>query len=129
MRLIESRMPANIASAANAEHYTWGDGCDAWYLVRTPSLNIIEERMPPGASETPHHHIHARQFFYVLAGSLTLVVHGHAHMLEPHEGLEIPPGELHQAVNRGDVPVRFLVTSQPPSHGDRVDSPLATSNQ
>jgi len=37
-------------------------------------------------------------------------------------GLEIAPGEVHQAVNRGPEPVRFLVTSQPPSHGDRVDA-------
>ena len=35
---------------------------------------------------------------------------------------EIPPGEIHQAINRSAAPVRFLVTSQPPSHGDRIDS-------
>jgi len=38
-------------STATAEHYTWGDACDGWFLVRTPELQIIEERMPPGASE------------------------------------------------------------------------------
>lgn len=109
-------------SAANAERYTWGDGCDAWYLVRTPELHIIEEQMPSGASETPHHHVRARQFFFVLAGELTLIVDRQAHTLRALEGLEIAPGEVHQAVNRGDAPARFLVTSQPPSHGDRVDS-------
>jgi hypothetical protein len=55
-------MPAPITSATDAEHYTWGDGCDAWYLVRTPELHIIEELMPPGTSETAHHHVHVRQF-------------------------------------------------------------------
>jgi mannose-6-phosphate isomerase-like protein (cupin superfamily) len=115
-------MPAAVISAANAEHYTWGTGCDAWYLVRTPSLHIIEELMPPGAAETPHHHVHARQFFYVVAGKLTLIVNQETHTLHSHEGLEIAPGELHQAINRTDAPVRFLVTSQPPSHGDRVDA-------
>jgi hypothetical protein len=29
---------------------------------------------------------------------------------------------VHQAINRSAAPVRFLVTSQPPSHGDRIDS-------
>jgi mannose-6-phosphate isomerase-like protein (cupin superfamily) len=115
-------MPAPILSAANADHYTWGDACDAWYLVRAPDLNIIEELMPPGASETPHHHVRARQFFYVLAGELTLTVENHPHTLRAHQGLEIAPGELHQATNHGDNPVRFLVTSQPPSHNDRIDS-------
>jgi mannose-6-phosphate isomerase-like protein (cupin superfamily) len=109
-------------STANAEHYTWGDRCDAWYLVRTPTLHIIEERMPPGTAETPHHHVHARQFFYVLAGELTLTVENQPHTLRAHEGLEIAPGELHQAINRSNAPVRFLVTSHPPSHGDRIES-------
>jgi mannose-6-phosphate isomerase-like protein (cupin superfamily) len=118
-------MPAAIVSTANAEHYTWGGrnstDCDAWYLVRTPTLNILEELMPPGASETPHYHAQARQFFYVLAGSLTLIVNRETHTLQPHDGLEIAPGEIHQAINRGPAPVRFLVTSNLPSHQDRIE--------
>jgi len=109
-------------SADTAEHYTWGSACDAWYLVRTPTLHIIEELMPPGTAETPHYHTHARQFFYVLAGELTLIVANQPHMLQAHEGLEIAPGEIHQAINRSTAPVRFLVTSNPPSHGDRIDN-------
>ena len=108
-------------STATAEHYTWGDNCDGWFLVRTPLLHIIEELMPPGTAERPHHHVHARQFFYVLAGELTLIADQDTHILHTHEGLEIAPGELHQAINRSDSPVRFLVTSNPPSHGDRID--------
>jgi mannose-6-phosphate isomerase-like protein (cupin superfamily) len=119
-------MPNGIISAGNAEHYTWSGGggvdCDAWYLVRTPGLHIIEEQMPPGAAETPHHHAHARQFFFVLAGELTLAFDRHDFQLRAGEGLEIEPGQIHQAVNRSSVPVRFVVTSQPPSHGDRVEA-------
>ena len=111
----------NVISTASAEHYTWGASCDAWYLVRTPEMNIIEERMPPGASETPHHHVLARQFFYVLGGELTLTVEQRDHTLRAGEGLEIDPGQVHQAINRSAADVRFLVTSQPPSHKDRVD--------
>jgi mannose-6-phosphate isomerase-like protein (cupin superfamily) len=119
-------MPATVIRAANAEHYTWGpstdpESCDAWYLVRTPDLHIIEEQMPPSASETAHHHVHTRQFFYVLSGELTLVLNRQTHTLHAHEGLEIAPGEVHQAINRGAAPVRFLVASQPPSHGDRIE--------
>jgi len=114
-------MPIPIDTTV-AEHYTWGDTCDAWYLVRTPTLDIIEELMPPGASETPHHHAHARQFFYVLTGKLTLVVDHHTHTLAPHQGLEVAPGELHQAINRSENAVRFLVTSNPPGHGDRIEA-------
>jgi mannose-6-phosphate isomerase-like protein (cupin superfamily) len=118
---LKSAMPAKVIGAVDAEHYAWGDGCDAWYLVRTPELNIIEEQMPAGAAETAHRHVRARQFFFVLAGELTLLVERQAHTLRAHQGLEIAPGEAHQAINRSEAPARFLVTSQPPSHGDRID--------
>lgn len=109
-------------SAATAEHYTWGEGCDGWFLVRTPELHVIEERMPPGTAERAHHHGRARQFFYVLEGELTMVLGGAEVLLCAGEGLEIAPGKVHQAVNRSSAAVRFLVTSQPPSHSDRIDA-------
>jgi mannose-6-phosphate isomerase-like protein (cupin superfamily) len=118
-------MPATIISAANAEHYKWGGpsatDCDAWYLVKTPGLNIIEELMPPGTAETPHHHVHARQFVFVLEGQLTMMVEHHDFLLHPCEGLEVAPGQIHQAINRSAAAVRFLMTSQPPSHDDRIE--------
>ena len=114
-------MPAKIVSTENAEHYIWGDNCDGWHLVKTPDLSIIEERMPPGTSEVRHHHVRARQFFYVLEGELTMEVEHHSFDLKAGEGIEVSPGQSHQALNRSQAPVRFVVTSQPPSHGDRVE--------
>jgi mannose-6-phosphate isomerase-like protein (cupin superfamily) len=35
-------------------------------------------------------------------------------------GLRIPPGIRHQIRNDSICPARFLVISQPPSHGDRI---------
>jgi mannose-6-phosphate isomerase-like protein (cupin superfamily) len=118
-------MPAKVISTANAEHYKWGgpnnNDSDGWYLVRTPELNIIEELMPPGASEARHHHERARQFFFVLEGELTMEIEYHDFIVHQGEGIEIAPGQKHQAMNRGKMPLRIMVTSQPPSHGDRID--------
>jgi mannose-6-phosphate isomerase-like protein (cupin superfamily) len=118
-------MPAKPISTTNAEHYTCGGpnktDCDGWHLLRTPDLSIIEETMPPGTSETRHHHARARQFFYVLHGEFTIEIEHHDFTLNPGEGIEIAPGQSHQAINRSASPVRILVTSQPPSHGDRID--------
>lgn len=110
-------------STANAEHYAWGDHCDGWHLVRTPELSIIEEKLPPRASETRHYHIYAQQFFYVLEGELTMEVERENFVLRAGEGIEIAPGKAHQARNSGAEATRILVTSQPPSHGDRVQQP------
>lgn len=114
-------MPAKIISTGNAEHYTWGEGCDAWYLVKQDGLHVIEEAMPPGTSEKRHHHVRARQFAYVLQGVLTFDIEHHVYHLHVGEGIEIAPGQRHQARNEGTEKVRFLLTSVPPSHGDRVD--------
>lgn len=114
-------MPAKVISTANAEHYTWGNNCDGWYLVRTPELNVIEEMMPAGASERRHHHVRARQFFFVLEGELSMEIEHHEFVLKAGEGIEIAPGQAHQAMNRGAAPLRIVVTSQPPSHDDRVE--------
>jgi mannose-6-phosphate isomerase-like protein (cupin superfamily) len=106
--------------SANAEHYTWGQQCDGWHLARTADLSVIQERMPPAASEVRHRHIRARQFFFVISGVLTIETAGSVTTLAPLQGLEIAPGEVHQVFNRSAKDVVFLVVSQPPSHGDRV---------
>ena len=104
----------------SAEHYSWGDGCDGWHLVRTPLVSVIEERMPAGASEVRHYHRGATQFFYVLQGTLSIEVDGTEVELGPRQGMSIAAGQAHQVFNRGTVAAEFLVVSNPPSHGDRV---------
>jgi uncharacterized cupin superfamily protein len=111
-----------MISRESAPHYQWGEGCDGWHLVKSEALSVIEERMPPGTAERRHLHRRARQFFYVLAGELTMEVEGLEHRLGANRGMEIAPENAHQAFNRSANDVRFLVISQPPSHGDRVDA-------
>jgi quercetin dioxygenase-like cupin family protein len=122
----EQNIVTQKISTANADSYKWGgpkaDQCYGWHLVRTPQLSIIEESMPPGTSEHRHSHLYARQFFYVLEGELAIEIEGAQIFLVAGEGLEIPPEQNHQVMNRSDTTARFLVTSQPPSHGDRVNS-------
>jgi mannose-6-phosphate isomerase-like protein (cupin superfamily) len=116
----------SIVSRQTATHYKWGgpygDACDGWHLVRTSHLSIIEELMPPGTSEVLHFHVHSRQFFFVIEGELTLEVERHTFVLHAGSGLEVSPGQPHQVLNRSTNPARILVTSQPPSHGDRVNT-------
>jgi mannose-6-phosphate isomerase-like protein (cupin superfamily) len=113
-------------STKNAEHYKWGGpqrtDCDGWHLVKTPDLSIIEELMPPGTSETRHFHTRTRQFFYVLEGELTLEIENRVLAVQAGEGIEVSPGQRHQALNKSGRPLRIMVTSQPPSHGDRTET-------
>jgi mannose-6-phosphate isomerase-like protein (cupin superfamily) len=121
---LEDRLTAQITCIDSAEHYKWGGpsgtDCDGWHLVKTSELSVIEEWMPPGTSEARHSHHRARQFFFVLEGELTMEVEHQDFLLGAGQGIEIAPGQQHQAINRGKHQVRMIVTSQPPSHGDRV---------
>lgn len=112
-------------SKANAEHYTWGQGCDGWYLVKDEQMTIIEERMPSGTAESLHRHVKSRQFFFVLAGTALMEHGGIVTTLAAGTGIEIPAGVAHRIVNRNSTDLELLVTSRPPSHADRVeiDSP------
>lgn len=107
-------------SAETAEHYTWGDVCDGWHLMRDAALSVIEERMPAGASEQRHFHGQARQFFYVMEGELSIEIEGETHRLTARQGIAVVPGAPHQAMNRSEIDVRFLVISSPPAQGDRI---------
>ena len=106
----------------NAEHYKWGNDADGWHLVKTPSLSVIQEKVPPGASESRHYHEQAQQFFYVLAGTAHIELAGVTHEVSAGSGIHIPAKQPHQLMNHGGVDLEFLVVSEPMSHGDRVDA-------
>ncbi len=105
---------------STAQHYVWGAGCDGWHLVKTSTLSIIEERMPPGTEEVRHYHQESNQFFYMLKGVLSVEVEGREFDLTVGQGAQIPPKTPHQVWNRHPVDAEFLVVSNPPSRGDRV---------
>jgi mannose-6-phosphate isomerase-like protein (cupin superfamily) len=110
-----------IVDFSNTEHYLWGKGCDGWHLLKRDDVSIIAERVPPGESERRHYHNRSRQFFYILTGTATIEVDGEIKVLQMHQGIEIPPGVVHQFRNESSVEVRFLVISVPKSHGDRIE--------
>jgi len=103
----------------DAEHYFWGEGCDGWHLLKNESLSVIQECVPAGKSEKPHFHNTSRQFFYILEGERVIIIDSRKTVLHQRQGIEIPPGVVHQFVNESANEVSFLVISAPKSHGDR----------
>lgn len=110
-----------IVSKENAEHYLWGGDCDGWHLLKAPALSVIHERMPAGRAEQMHSHSAAQQFFFVLAGSLTMVLEGKCYEVPAGKGIPIAAQAKHQARNDANTEVEFLVISQPTTRGDRID--------
>ena len=105
----------------NCEHYVWAAGCDGWRLLASAALSVIQERVPPGASEVMHFHSQAQQFFFVLSGHATLELDDRSVELGARQGLHVPPRVPHRFVNKSGRDVVFLVISSPTSAGDRTD--------
>ena len=112
-----------VMDTSNAEHYLWGGENDGWHYLKRDDLSVIREKMVPGGVEERHLHARSRQFFIVIAGPMTLEIGGTEHLLATGQGIEVPPGVPHQAINRTAEPIEFYVISMPPSHGDRVPAP------
>lgn len=110
-----------ITSTQNAEHYIWGNNCDGWHLLRSDSLSVIQERMPPGTGEQLHLHHHAQQVFYILSGTATFEIVGEIFAVEANQSIHIPPETRHRILNNGVEDLHFLVISEPKAHGDRVN--------
>ena len=110
-----------IKTIANAEHYIWGENCEGWHLVKTPTLSIIQERMPAHTAEKLHYHELAQQFFFILAGTATFLVNGQIITVPTQQGLHILPKQVHQILNETATDLLFTVTSQPSSRGDRIE--------
>jgi len=110
-----------IISTDNAEHYIWEEKCHGWHLAKTERLSVIQECVPMGCSEVRHYHRNAEQFFYILSGFASLELDGTEYILKAGQGLHVPAGLTHRLSNDSKQDLVFIVTSTPPSHGDRVD--------
>jgi mannose-6-phosphate isomerase-like protein (cupin superfamily) len=111
----------SVVSNRSTEHYIWGNNCDGWQLVKSKHLSVIQERVPPNCSEKRHYHERAEQFFFILSGIATIELDGNIFIIHPHNGIHVKAGSKHQLSNQNQSDLMFLVTSTPPSHGDRVD--------
>ncbi len=110
-----------IASSENAEHYTWGNVCDGWHLLKRDDMSVIQERVPAGGEEVMHYHNMARRFFYILEGQGEMAFEDKTISLNKGQGIEIKPQVKHQFKNQSDADVHFLVISVPSTRGDRVN--------
>lgn len=110
-----------MVSKHNAPHYQWGQECDGWHLLNSPTLSVIEENMPPQRFEKLHYHQFAQQVFYILQGEAEFLIDGQEYKIQSGESIHIKPNQVHRISNPGDVDLQFLVISQPRSHGDRIN--------
>ena len=101
--------------------YAWGEGCLGWRLLEQEGLQLRQELMQPGTSETPHLHRRARQVFYVLEGEMTLRMPEGTLRARPRQAIHVPPGRPHWVRNDGAGDLVFVLVSSPSTAGDRIE--------
>jgi mannose-6-phosphate isomerase-like protein (cupin superfamily) len=105
----------------SSEHYTWGQNCNGWHLLKTDSLSVIQEMMPPNTEEALHFHHKAQQFFFILSGLATFEIEGEVIEIKSNEGFYVEPNKQHKIKNNSLTDLHFLVISEPKAHGDRTN--------
>lgn len=109
-----------IKSTKNMQHYEWGKQCKGWHLLKSDSLSVIQEVIPPGTHEVTHFHQKSQQLFYILKGTAIFEVDGMVLTAGPHESIHILPGIKHRIINNNKQNLHFLVISEPESHMDKI---------
>jgi mannose-6-phosphate isomerase-like protein (cupin superfamily) len=108
-------------SKENSEHYIWGENCSGWHLVKSQSLSVIEELMPPKTQEIKHYHNLSQQFFRILSGKATFEIENEIVEIEKGDGIHIPPKTKHRIRNDQSENLEFIVISEPTTRGDRYE--------
>jgi mannose-6-phosphate isomerase-like protein (cupin superfamily)/N-acetylglutamate synthase-like GNAT family acetyltransferase len=105
----------------NPEHYFWGEQCEGWHLLKSKSLSVIEEKMPPYTREELHCHRYAQQLFYVLSGEANFEINGEIAIIHKGESILIKPKLLHRIFNNNNDELSFILISEPAVGDDRIE--------
>lgn len=82
-------------------------------LAAGERMSMKHWRVEPGETLPAHRH-HNEQIGYVVSGTLTAIVEGEEHTLEPGDSYVFPSDEHHGAENRGDEPAVGVGVLSPP---------------
>ncbi|UXY17231.1 hypothetical protein N8I74_09550 [Chitiniphilus purpureus] len=110
-------MMADLEWAKRHRHRERRDGRP---LLQRTAQSVIRERMPPGAAEMPHRHLHTQPFFQRPAASQTIGLAGQERTPVPGHCQHLPAGMAYPVFNQGKDDVHFPAIAKPPSHGGRA---------
>jgi len=107
------------------KEYRFGDSGPK-YLMQGPRSNFALVQFMPGQDFQAHYHEVMEENFFILEGTVTIVVDGTAHTLSPGQLIHIEPKEVHYVINKSSSVVRMISTLAPFQKVDKieVDNPV-----
>ena len=75
--------------------------------------SLAEARLMVGAQTAAHYHQRAEEIYFLLVGSARMQIGDEVLEVRPGDAIAIPPGQVHQITNTGNVELRFLCICVP----------------
>jgi len=91
------------------------------YLMQGPRSNFALVQFMPGQDFRAHYHQVMEENFFILEGTVTIVVDGTAHTLTAGQLIHIEPNEVHYVINQSSAVVRMVSTLAPYQQVDKVE--------
>ncbi len=79
--------------------------------IRNQSL--AEARLPEGTGTIPHLHPQTEEIYYILEGEAEMIIADERQSVGVGDAIAIPPGIVHQIVNRGVGTLKFICCCAP----------------
>jgi quercetin dioxygenase-like cupin family protein len=102
------------------KEYRFGDSGPK-YLIQGPRMNFALVQFMPGQDFKAHYHDVMEENFFVLEGTVTVVVDGKPHTLNPGQLIHIEPGEKHYVINQSSSVVKMTASLAPFKEGDKIE--------
>ena len=109
----------NIVDEKDLE-YRFGDNGPK-YLMRGPRSNFAIVQFMPGQDFRAHYHEVMEENFYILEGTVTIVVDGTVHTLNQGQFIHIEPNEVHYVINQSSSVVRMVSSLAPFREVDKIE--------
>lgn len=91
------------------------------YLMKGPRMNFAIVQFQAGQDFMAHYHNVMEENFYILEGTVDIIVEGSVYHLTPGQFIHIEPKEIHYLVNNGQTAVKMISSLAPFQDVDKVD--------
>lgn len=104
----------------NDREYRFGDSGPK-YLMKGPRMNFAVVQFQPNQSFNAHYHNIMEENFFVLEGTVDIVVDGKVNTLKSGDFIHIEPGEVHFVNNPYSETVKMISCLAPHEDVDKVE--------
>jgi quercetin dioxygenase-like cupin family protein len=102
------------------KEYRFGDSGPK-YLMKGPRMNFALVQFMPGHDFRNHYHEVMEENFYILEGTVIIVVDNVPHTLTAGQFIHIEPHEAHYVINKSSSVVRMVSTLAPYQDVDKIE--------